>query len=65
MGDKNDLNLFSDEVREGKSTQDKQNQHSKYCDLIYYESSVTPGFLMAMIVYKPEKPGYIVASTHG
>ncbi len=60
-----EFSIYSDEMREVKSAEDKHNQYSKYCDLIYYESSVTPGFKMAMIVYKPEKPGYIVASTHG
>lgn len=65
MSEKNDLSIYSDEVREKKSTDEKTNQYSKYCDLIYYESSVTPGFKMAMTVYKPEKPGYICASTHG
>ncbi len=65
MSEQNDLSIYSDELRESKSTDEKQNRYSKYCDLIYYESSVTPGFKMAMTVYKPEKPGYIIATTHG
>lgn len=65
MSSKNDLSIYSDELREVKNTDKKENQYSKYCDLIYYESSVTPGFKMAMLVFKPEKPSYIVATTHG
>ncbi len=65
MSQNSDLSIYSDEMREGKSAGKKENRYSKYCDLIYYESSVTPGFLMAMLVYKPAKPAHIVATTHG
>lgn len=57
--------LYSDRNREEKSLDDKLNKYSKYCDLIYYRSSVTPGIKLAMLIYKPEKPSYILATTHG
>lgn len=65
MSERNDLSTFSDEYRAEKSLSGKENRYSKYCDLIYYESSVTPGIQLAMVVFKPEKPGRIIASTHG
>lgn len=58
--------LYSDKVRETKiESFNKNNKYSKYCDLIYYPSSVTPGITLAMLVYKPAKPSYILATTHG
>ncbi|MBE6948033.1 MAG: hypothetical protein E7454_07295 [Ruminococcaceae bacterium] len=59
------VETFSDALRAEKETKEKKNCYSRYCDLIYYESSTTPGLQLAMLIYKPEKPGYIVASTHG
>lgn len=56
---------YEDTVRERHHTEEKQNRYSKYRDLIYCRSSVTEGVTFAMIVEKPEKPSYILASTHG
>ena len=43
----------------------KANQYSRYCDFVYYNSSVNPELTLAMRVLKPEKPSYILAGTHG
>ena len=59
-----DLTIYEDNIRADK-TCERQNKYSKYCDLIYYSSSVTPGLRLAMLVCKPEKPTHIVATTHG
>lgn len=42
-----------------------ENRYSPYCDLIYYDSSVTTGIKLAMLVRKPAKKGYILSATHG
>ncbi len=65
MSRRNHLETFSDQIRASKEAGEKENRYSRYCDLIYYESSVTPGLRLAMLVYKPEKPSYIVVGTHG
>ena len=59
--------LYEDKVRKNKKERvDKyENQYSKYCDFVYYESSKTPGLRLAMRILKPEKPSYILAGTHG
>lgn len=59
------LELFEDRVRKEKMEVKKENRYSKYCDFIYYKSSVTPELTLAMRVLKPEKPSYILATTHG
>ncbi|MBD2863239.1 alpha/beta hydrolase family protein [Paenibacillus oceani] len=56
---------YEDSVRLEKRKQAKQNQTSPYCDFIYYESSRTPGVMLAARIVKPEKPSYILAGTHG
>lgn len=57
---------FEDRIRLKKDeSKHKKNIYSRYCDFIYYESSVTPGITLAMQVFKPESPSYILASTHG
>ncbi|UVI33271.1 alpha/beta hydrolase family protein [Paenibacillus spongiae] len=38
---------------------------SSYQDFLYYESSVTPGTLLAMNVIKPEKPSFLLVRLHG
>ncbi len=43
----------------------EKNQYSPGCDLVYYESTRTPGLTLAMLVHKPAKPGHILAGTHG
>jgi len=60
-----DLEQFEDRIRLNKQFSGKENQYSKYCDFIYYSSSVTPELTLAMRVLKPEKPSYILAGTHG
>lgn len=56
---------YEDRVREEKKVGEKENKYSKYCDLIYYKSSIHPELTLAMRVSKPEKPSYILAGTHG
>lgn len=65
MSEKGDLNIYSDEFRAEKFVGKRENQYSKYCDLIYYESSVTSGLHIAMLVFKPMRPGHIIVTTHG
>lgn len=61
----NDLEQFEDRIRLKKQVGGKENQYSRYCDFIYYSSSVNPELTLAMRVLKPEKPSYILAGTHG
>ncbi|MBE6685177.1 MAG: hypothetical protein E7592_05960 [Ruminococcaceae bacterium] len=56
--------IFEDIERREK-TDERQSKYSKYCDLVYYPSSVTPGIELAMMVYKPDKPTHIFVTTHG
>lgn len=56
---------YEDRVRETKKGEEKKNQYSRYCDLIYYQSSINPELTLAMRISKPEKPSYILAGTHG
>ena len=56
--------FYGDSVR-GQKTSIYENRYTQWYDLIYYESSVTPGLKLAMRVDKPKTKGYIVASTHG
>jgi len=56
---------FEDKVRLEKVDDTRMNQYSRYCDFIYYPSSVNPELMLAMRVLKPEQPSYIVAGTHG
>lgn len=56
---------YEDRIRLEKQTNKKVNQTSPYCDFIFYESSRTPGIQLAARIVKPDKPGYILASTHG
>jgi len=43
----------------------EKNQYSPGRDLVYYESTRTPGLKLAMLVTKPAKPSHILAGTHG
>lgn len=61
----NNLDIFEDKERIGKKSDEKKNIYSKYCDLIYYNSTHDPELTLAMLVYKPDKPSYIKAATHG
>ncbi len=56
--------LYGDSVR-GEKVSVYENRYTPRHDLIYYESSVTPGLRLAMRVDKPRTKGYILASTHG
>ncbi len=56
--------FYGDAVR-GEKTSVYENRYTPWYDLIYYDSSVTPGLKLAMRVDKPKKKGYILASTHG
>ncbi|MBQ7933280.1 MAG: alpha/beta fold hydrolase, partial [Lachnospiraceae bacterium] len=61
----NHFEEFEDRIRLGKVEGKKANQYSRYCDFVYYNSSVNPELTLAMRVLKPEKPSYILAGTHG
>lgn len=66
MTDKDLDLLYSDRNREVKHDNlEIKNKYSKYRDLIYYRSSINPDIALAMIVNKPDKPSYLVATTHG
>ena len=56
---------FEDRVRAEKKEELRVNQYSKYCDFIYYQSSVNPELTLAMRILKPKAPSYIVVGTHG
>jgi pimeloyl-ACP methyl ester carboxylesterase len=56
---------YEDSIRLEKRTKAKENQFSPYCDFIYYESTRTPGIMLAARIIKPPKPSYIIAGTHG
>ena len=61
----NRLESFEDNIRGAQMSTDERSRFSRYCDFIYYPSSITPGLTLAMRVCKPEQPGYILATTHG
>lgn len=56
---------YEDRIREEKTTKAKEIQVSPYCDFFYYESTRTPGIMLAARITKPAKPSYILAGTHG
>ena len=56
---------YEDKIRYEKITYKQKNRYSKYCDFIYYPSSINPELVLAMRILKPEKPSYIIAGTHG
>ena len=57
------LELYEDSKREGK--REVVTRFSPYCDLVRYESSVTPGVWVSMLVKKPAQKGYALFGTHG
>ncbi len=59
------LQHYEDTVRGAQMPVDERNRYSRYCDFIYYPSTRDPGTMLAMRVCKPEKPGFILATTHG
>lgn len=61
----NELEKYEDTIRLSKQSVPRIDKISKYCDFIYYTSSVTEGITLAMRVLKPERPGYIKVGTHG
>ncbi|MDF2717803.1 MAG: peptidase family protein [Paenibacillus sp.] len=56
---------YEDSIRMEKRANAKENRFSPFCDFIYYESTKTPGIMLAARIIKPSKPSYIVAGTHG
>jgi len=56
---------FEDKKRIDKTNLIRVNQYSKFCDFIFYPSSIDPQLTLAMRVLKPAKPSYILAGTHG
>ncbi|WP_053374399.1 alpha/beta hydrolase family protein [Paenibacillus sp. FJAT-27812] len=57
---------YEDRVRvQKRSDEQRVNQHSPYCDLIYYPSSIHPELSLAMRILKPRKPSPICVTTHG
>ena len=61
----NNLTKYEDTIRREKAFESKENVYSKYCDFIYYKSTITPNVTLAMRILKPEKPSYLLATTHG
>lgn len=59
------LQRYEDTIRTPQIPTDSRNRYSRYCDFIYYPSTREPGITLAMRICKPEKPGYILATTHG
>ena len=59
-----ELDIYEDKVRKQKEEL-QIGKSSPYCDLIYYKSTRDQNLNLAMRVVKPEKPGYIKATTHG
>lgn len=57
------LELYEDSKREGKK--EVFTRFSPYCDLVRYESGVTPGVWVSMLIKKPVKKGYMLVGTHG
>ena len=54
------------EDRERKEHQQNvREKRSRYCDFVFYKSSQDPSITLAMRILKPEKPSYILATTHG
>ena len=58
-------NLYNDYERSKEKSSYRKNRYSKNCNLIYYKSSINPELTLAMLIYKPKKPSYILATTHG
>lgn len=63
MSNNNDF-LYEDSYREVKQD-GREEFRSRYCDFVYYTSSINPSLKLAVRVLKPEKPSYILATTHG
>lgn len=61
----NPYEAYEDTIRLEKIYTQKENIYSRYCDFIYYQSSVDPELTLAMRILKPEQPSYIQAGTHG
>ncbi len=55
---------YEDNVRKAKQ-KFKCEHFSRYCDFIYYTSSLDNSLRLAARILKPEKPSYILATTHG
>ena len=56
--------LYEDSIVKEKEN-DPGERFSPYCDFVFYRSTVDPELRLAMKVIKPEKPGYILVTTHG
>ena len=54
---------FEDTIRAEKAK--TAEKFAPYCDLRLVRSSITPAVTFAVKIYKPEKPSYLVATTHG
>ena len=55
---------YEDSVRKAKQKLICE-RFSRYCDFIYYTSSLDNSLRLAARILKPEKPSYILATTHG
>lgn len=56
--------LYEDHIRPVSQVDTATEARSAYRDLVYYDSSVTPGLRLAAVITKPDKPSYVLASTH-
>ncbi|MEF3302729.1 alpha/beta hydrolase family protein [Paenibacillus sp. GYB003] len=56
---------YEDKIRPTGRKSTKEPRYSPYCDFVYYESTRTPGVMLAARIVKPSRPSYIVAGTHG
>ena len=54
------VSLWGDRGRDGEIA-----ERSAFRDLVFYESSITPGVRLAALVTKPVAPGPILVNTHG
>ena len=54
---------FEDTIRAKKAKTDEN--FARYCDLRLVQSTITPSVTFAVKIYKPSRPSYLVATTHG
>lgn len=59
-----DFDCFEDRIRKDACAVNRE-LTSPGEDLVFYESSITPGTRLAMLVQKPAQKGYMLVMTHG
>ena len=58
-----DFLKFEDTIRAKKSKTEEK--FAPFCDLRLVHSTITPSVTFAVKIYKPKKPSFLVATTHG